>query len=112
MTAATGRDRRAARGPSRRLGGGALRWPSSAAVFVWFLPQFTSLAEVWTSVRDMTWVELAVLVLAAAWNLATYQFVMVSTTPGLTAPAGVRLDRDDDGGLQHRGRRCGDLARD
>jgi uncharacterized membrane protein YbhN (UPF0104 family) len=54
-----------------------------AAVFVWFLPQFTSLAQVWTSVRDMTWVELTVLVLAAAWNLATYQFVMVSTTPGL-----------------------------
>jgi uncharacterized membrane protein YbhN (UPF0104 family) len=55
-----------------------------AGVFVWFLPQFTSLAEVWTSVQDMTWVELTVLVLAAAWNLATYQFVMVSATPGLT----------------------------
>jgi uncharacterized membrane protein YbhN (UPF0104 family) len=54
------------------------------AVFVWFLPQFTSLAAVWTSVQDMTWLELTVLGLAAAWNLATYQFVMVATTPGLT----------------------------
>ncbi len=74
--------------PSRRRGrrvlGGVLSLALVAGVFVWFLPQFTSLAEVWTSVRDMTWVELTVLVLAAAWNLATYQFVMVSTTPGLT----------------------------
>ena len=73
--------------PPRRRGrqavGGVLSLALVAAVFVWFLPQFTSLAQVWTSVRDMTWVELAVLVLAAAWNLATYQFVMVSTTPGL-----------------------------
>ena len=73
--------------PPRRRGrqalGGVLSLALVAAVFVWFLPQFTSLAQVWTSVRDMTWVELTVLVLAAAWNLATYQFVMVSTTPGL-----------------------------
>jgi uncharacterized membrane protein YbhN (UPF0104 family) len=68
----------------RHVLGGALSLALVAAVFVWFLPQFTSLAEVWTSVKDMTWVELTVLVLAAAWNLATYQFVTVSTTPGLT----------------------------
>jgi uncharacterized protein (TIRG00374 family) len=54
------------------------------AVFVWFLPQFTSISDVWTSVRAMTWVEVGVLVLAALWNLATYQFVMMTTTPGLT----------------------------
>ena len=55
-----------------------------AAVFAWFLPQFTSLSDVWTSVRAMTWVEVAVLVAAALWNLATYQFLMMTTTPGLT----------------------------
>ena len=54
------------------------------AVFVWFLPQFTSLSDVWTSVRAMTWVEVTVLLVAALWNLATYQFVMVATMPGLT----------------------------
>ncbi|HEY0126745.1 MAG TPA: lysylphosphatidylglycerol synthase domain-containing protein [Blastococcus sp.] len=54
------------------------------AVFAWFLPQFTSLSDVWTSVRAMTWVEVAVLVAAALWNLATYQFLMMTTTPGLT----------------------------
>jgi uncharacterized protein (TIRG00374 family) len=32
----------------------------------------------------MTWVEIGVLVIAAVWNLATYQFVMVTTTPGMT----------------------------
>lgn len=75
---------RPSRQRGRRILGGLLSLALVAAVFVWFLPQFTSLAEVWTSVKDMTWVELTVLVLAAAWNLATYQFVMVSTTPGLT----------------------------
>lgn len=67
----------------RQVLGGVLSLALVLGVFAWFLPQFTSLADVWTSVRDMTWLELAVLLLAAAWNLATYQFVMVSTTPGL-----------------------------
>src|SRR6478736_3382219 len=53
------------------------------AVFFWFLPQFTSIADVWTTVRDMTGLQVAVLLLAALWNLATYQFVMVATTPGM-----------------------------
>jgi putative heme transporter len=53
------------------------------AVFAWFLPQFTSLADVWSSVQAMTWTEIAVLLAAAVWNLATYQFVMVATMPGL-----------------------------
>ena len=79
MTAAD----RPSRRRGRRLLGGLLSAALVAGVFVWFLPQFTSLADVWTSVRDMTWIEVSVLVLAAAWNLATYQFVMVSTTPGL-----------------------------
>jgi uncharacterized membrane protein YbhN (UPF0104 family) len=53
-------------------------------VVVFFLPQFTSVAAVWSSVRAMTWTETALLLLAAVWNLATYQFVMVATMPGLT----------------------------
>ena len=54
------------------------------AVFVWFLPQFTSLADIWTSVRGMSWGQIALLVVAALWNLVTYQFVMVATMPGMT----------------------------
>ncbi len=54
-----------------------------AAVFFWFLPQFTSLSDVWSAVAAMSWTSLALLGLAALWNLATYQFVMVATMPGL-----------------------------
>jgi putative heme transporter len=53
------------------------------AVFFWFLPQFTSISAIWTTVRDMSGVQVAVLVLLAIWNLATYQFVVVSTMPGM-----------------------------
>ncbi|WP_116450912.1 lysylphosphatidylglycerol synthase transmembrane domain-containing protein [Blastococcus litoris] len=74
------------RGGWRRWVGPALSLALVAAVFAWFLPQFTSLSDVWTSVRAMTWVEVVVLLLAALWNLATYQFLMMTTTPGLTFP--------------------------
>jgi uncharacterized membrane protein YbhN (UPF0104 family) len=57
-----------------------------ALVFWYFLPQFTSLSAVWASARSMTWLELTTLALLAVWNLATYWFVMVATTPGLTYP--------------------------
>src|SRR4051794_14617147 len=53
------------------------------AVFFWFLPQFTSIAAVWTVVRDMSTMQVAILLLAAIWNLATYQFVIVATMPGM-----------------------------
>ena len=68
----------------RRVLGPALSIALVVAVFVWFLPQFTSLSDVWSSVTAMTWVAVALLVAAAVWNLATYQFVMVATMPGLT----------------------------
>jgi uncharacterized membrane protein YbhN (UPF0104 family) len=68
----------------RRLLGPALSVALLVAVFVWFLPQFTSVADVWTSVRSMSWVEITVLAVAAVWNLATYQFVVVATMPGQT----------------------------
>jgi len=68
----------------RRWLGPVLSLVLIAAVFAWFLPQFTSIADVWTSVRTMSWVEVAVLVVAALWNLATYQILMMMTMPGLT----------------------------
>jgi uncharacterized protein (TIRG00374 family) len=52
-------------------------------VFWFFLPQFTSISAVWASIRAMTWLEVATLVLAAAWNLFTYLLVNVVTMPGL-----------------------------
>jgi uncharacterized membrane protein YbhN (UPF0104 family)/membrane-associated phospholipid phosphatase len=52
-------------------------------VFWFFLPQFTSLSAVGKSIRSMTALAVAGLVVATLWNLATYWFVMVSTMPGL-----------------------------
>jgi uncharacterized membrane protein YbhN (UPF0104 family) len=68
----------------RRLLGPAFSLVLVAAVYFWFLPQFTSLADVWASVQAMTPTQVAILVVAAVWNLATYQFVMVTATPGMT----------------------------
>jgi uncharacterized membrane protein YbhN (UPF0104 family) len=88
MTAVESRPGTTPRRPRRT---GWRRWPGPAlslvlvaAVFFWFLPQFTSVSDVWTSVRAMTSTEIAVLLLAALWNLATYQLVIVTTMPGLT----------------------------
>jgi uncharacterized membrane protein YbhN (UPF0104 family) len=77
------RGERPAHGRWRRLLGGVVSLVLVAGVFLWFLPQFTSLSDVATSVGEMTWVEVTVLVAAAAWNLATYQFLLVAATPGL-----------------------------
>ena len=55
-------------------------------MFWFFLPQFTSICEVWSSAAAMSWPEVAMLVLAAIWNLVTYRLVKVSTMPGLTFP--------------------------
>ena len=68
----------------RRLLAPAFSLVLIAAVYFWFLPQFTSLSEVWASVQAMTTLQIAVLVVATIWNLATYQFVMVVTMPGMT----------------------------
>jgi putative heme transporter len=53
------------------------------AVFWYFIPQFTSVSDIWSSIQAMTWLELTTLVIAALWNLVTYGLVMMSTTPGL-----------------------------
>ncbi len=68
----------------RRLLGPTVSVALLVAVFAWFLPKFTSLTDVWTTVLSMTWAQVAILVLAAVWNLATYQFVVLSTMPGMT----------------------------
>ena len=50
----------------------------------YFLPQFTSVADVRSSIASMTTVEMFTLGVAALWNLVTYTLVMVTTMPGLT----------------------------
>lgn len=57
-----------------------------AAVFVGVLPRIADLSEVWSAIGDMTWLEVATLLLVAVWNLATYSFVQMCALPGLRAP--------------------------
>jgi putative heme transporter len=48
-----------------------------------YLLKDVNLAQVWAEIQAMTWREDAVLVVLAAWNLATYGLVWMSVTPGL-----------------------------
>lgn len=53
------------------------------AIFVFVLPRVADLSRVWAEIRAMTWMETATLVVAAAWNLATYSLVWMACLPGL-----------------------------
>src|SRR6266516_2439920 len=50
-------------------------------VIFYFLLKKIDLAQVWTAITDMTWLELTILGLLAVWNLCTYAFVWMSVTP-------------------------------
>jgi uncharacterized membrane protein YbhN (UPF0104 family) len=52
-------------------------------VLFYYLLKDVDLAQVWANIRAMTWTEDAILVVLAAWNLASYAFVWMSVTPGL-----------------------------
>lgn len=67
----------------RRVASGLISLAIVVGAFWFFLPQFTSVSDIWASVRAMTGLEVAAVVLVALWNLVTYWLVMVSTMPGL-----------------------------
>jgi uncharacterized membrane protein YbhN (UPF0104 family) len=50
----------------------------------YFLLKGINLSEVWAQITAMTWQEDLLLAAAALWNLATYAFVWMSVTPGLS----------------------------
>jgi putative heme transporter len=54
------------------------------AAILWYVFKGIDFAEVWASIRAMTWLELTTLLLLSIWNLATYAFVWMSVTPGLS----------------------------
>ena len=57
------------------------------AFIIWFVfRQFASVSDVLDVVRAMSTGEVALLAVAAIWNLFTYWFVVVVATPGLTVP--------------------------
>jgi hypothetical protein len=53
-------------------------------VIFYFLLRGIELGKVWAAIRALTWLELATLLAIAGWNLATYAFVWMSVTPGLS----------------------------
>src|SRR5215216_413094 len=53
------------------------------AIF-YYLLRGIDLALVWAAIRAMSWQAEAVLAAIGAWNLATYAFVWMSVTPGLS----------------------------
>jgi uncharacterized membrane protein YbhN (UPF0104 family) len=52
-------------------------------VLFYYLLKDVDLAQVWANIQAMTWREDAILIVLAAWNLATYAFVWMAVTPGL-----------------------------
>jgi uncharacterized protein (TIRG00374 family) len=71
------------RSPTRTAIGVLVSLVLVVAIF-YFLLRDIDLRLVWAEIRAMTWMEDAVLAVIAAWNLATYAFVWMSVTPGLS----------------------------
>jgi uncharacterized protein (TIRG00374 family) len=53
------------------------------ALLVGVLPRLADLGEVWATVRGMTFIQTAVLIGIAVWNVFGYQLVMMASLPGL-----------------------------
>jgi uncharacterized protein (TIRG00374 family) len=52
------------------------------AIFYYLRKKFDP-AQMWAAITNMTWLEMAILSLLAAWNLCTYAFVWMAVAPGL-----------------------------
>jgi uncharacterized membrane protein YbhN (UPF0104 family) len=55
-----------------------------AVAYFWLLPKFADITEVWATLQAMTWLELATLLAAAAWNLGSYLLPQLAALPGLS----------------------------
>ena len=55
-----------------------------AALLVGVLPAMADFGEVWSAIQSLTWLETISLLLVAAWNILTYQFIILAALPGLT----------------------------
>ncbi len=55
-----------------------------AGVFFGILPEIADFSKVWAAIMDMSWLEVGTLLVAGAWNIATYQFVVIAVLPGLS----------------------------
>ena len=68
----------------RKIAGVASTIAVVVAVFGFVLPSVADYGEVMDAVSAMTWLEVGTLLLAAVWNLATYQPALMAALPGLT----------------------------
>jgi len=55
-----------------------------AVVYLWLLPKLVDVSQVWATLRAMTWLELATLLVAAVWNLFSYMLPQLAALPGLS----------------------------
>ena len=54
-----------------------------AAIYFGLLPRLVDVSQVGATLRAMTWLELATLLVAALWNLGSYLLPQLAATPGL-----------------------------
>lgn len=68
----------------RRVLGAIASLALAVGLLVGVLPAIADIGEVWGAIQTLTWLESGSLLVLAAWNIATYQFVIMSALPGLT----------------------------
>ncbi|MBT8201669.1 MAG: flippase-like domain-containing protein [Acidimicrobiia bacterium] len=56
----------------------------AVGLLVGVLPAIANVGEVWEAIQTLTWLESGSLLALAAWNIFTYQLVIMSALPGLT----------------------------
>jgi putative heme transporter len=71
------------RSPVRRVLSWLLPAIIAAALLIGVLPAIADFSEVWQKVSGLSTAEVVLLFLLAAWNILTYQFVIMSALPGL-----------------------------
>src|SRR5687767_6814161 len=54
------------------------------AVYAFALPRIAEFGDVWSWIRQMTWLEATTLILLGVWNIATYWILEVASLPGLS----------------------------
>lgn len=67
----------------RRLLGVVASIALMAALLVGVLPTMADFGEVWGAIQSLTWLETTSLLVAAGWNIITYQLIILAALPGL-----------------------------
>ncbi|MEX2101515.1 MAG: hypothetical protein WEA54_03160, partial [Actinomycetota bacterium] len=68
---------------SKQIIGGIVTIAIVVLVFVGIFPRIADYGEVWATIRAMTGLEVASLIVVSIWNVLSYLPVLVSCLPGL-----------------------------